>query len=99
MTDTVTPTEQDFAIALRGLWMQAKAHGVEITWEVRDFLIFESENVAVHYAWSRFYNKIINSELSSETHRAILKGAVDKAVLTYKENNLQNRIAVGGRDK
>lgn len=38
------------------------------------------------------------SELSTELHRVILKRAVDKAILANKENNLQNRVAVGGRD-
>ena len=61
-SNTVEPTEQDFSIALKGLWMQARAHGIEITWEVREFLLFEAENRATQFAWSRFYTNIIHRE-------------------------------------
>lgn len=61
--NTVEPTELEFSIALKGVWLQAKAHGVEITWEVRDFLLFEAENNARHQAWMRFYNNIVTDGL------------------------------------
>lgn len=58
--NTVEPTEQDFALALRTMWMQAKSRGVEFTWEFRDYLLFEAENKSIHFAWMRFYQNIIN---------------------------------------
>lgn len=60
--NTIEPTEQDFRIAFNGLWSQAKANGVVITWEVREFLLHEAEVTACHYAWHRFYQNLIHNE-------------------------------------
>ena len=66
MDETVEPTDQDFRIALTGLWMQARVHGVEITWEVRAFLLQQAEVSAADSAFTRFHRNIIHDYTFSD---------------------------------
>ena len=70
--DTVTPTMLDFQIAFRGLWWQARTHNLEITWELRDFLIHCAEVRAADRAYIRLQSNSYHEILESGVlHNAI----------------------------